>query len=57
MTQQTVSTQSAVPIDHKTALEAIGQALEGLRFGTIVLTVHDSKVVQLEVTEKKRFDR
>jgi hypothetical protein len=46
-----------VPTDHETALEAIGKALEGLRYGTIVLTVHDSKVVQLEVTEKKRFDQ
>jgi hypothetical protein len=37
------------------ALAAIGQALDGLRYGTIILTVHDAKVVQLEVTEKKRF--
>lgn len=37
------------------ALTEIGQALDNLRFGTIILTVHDSKVVQLEVTEKKRF--
>jgi hypothetical protein len=39
------------------ALAEIGQALDSLRFGTILLTVHDSKVVQLEVTEKKRFGR
>jgi hypothetical protein len=50
-------------IDTKTAnhrdqaLSAIGQALDGLRYGTIILTVHDAKVVQLEVTEKKRFDK
>lgn len=37
------------------ALAEIGQALDSLRYGTIVLTVHDAKVVQLEVTEKKRF--
>ena len=57
MTEQINPTVSALPSDHQAALEAIGQALESLRFGTIVLTVHDSKVVQLEVTEKKRFDR
>lgn len=36
-------------------LEAIGAALAGLRYGEIQLTVHDGRVVQLEITEKQRF--
>jgi hypothetical protein len=36
-------------------LEAVGTALAGLRYGEIQLTVHDGRVVQLEVTEKQRF--
>ncbi len=36
-------------------LEAVSTALAGLRFGEIQLTVHDGRVVQLEVTEKQRF--
>lgn len=36
-------------------LEAVTTALAGLRYGEIQLTVHDGRVVQLEVTEKQRF--
>lgn len=46
---------AAVSDQRERALVAINEALDGLRYGTIILTVHDSKVVQLEVTEKKRF--
>ena len=48
---------SVTPEDHEKALQAIGEALATLNYGTIVLTVHDSRVVQLEVTEKKRFGK
>ena len=37
------------------ALEAIQEWLRHLRFGTIALTVHDGRITQLEVTEKRRF--
>lgn len=37
------------------ALASIGDALDRLKFGDIRLTVHDGRIVQLEVTEKKRF--
>ena len=36
-------------------LAHVEQALRKLRFGVIMLTVHDGKLVQLEVTEKRRF--
>lgn len=36
-------------------LATIRNALEQLRYGTIALTVHDSRVVQIEVTEKLRL--
>jgi hypothetical protein len=38
-----------------TVLEAVNTALAGLRYGEIQLTVHDGRVVQLEITEKQRF--
>jgi hypothetical protein len=41
--------------DHEPALAALREALERMRFGTIALTVHDGRVVQLEITEKRRF--
>lgn len=39
----------------KASLAEISQALEHLTFGHILITVHGGKVVQMEVTEKKRF--
>ena len=37
------------------AIERIRQALETIHFGEIHLTIHDGKMVQLDVTEKHRF--
>ena len=36
-------------------LFAITKALERLHYGVIQLTVHNGKLVQLEITEKLRF--
>jgi hypothetical protein len=38
-----------------TVVEALGHAIEKLRYGLVQLTVHDGKVVQLDVTERHRF--
>lgn len=32
-------------------------ALNGVTFGQVVITVYNSKIVQIDKTEKKRFDR
>ena len=37
------------------ALNAVGEAISRLRYGAIGLTVHDGRVIQLEVTERQRF--
>lgn len=36
-------------------LEEVGAALERLSYGSVALTVHDGRVVQIEVTERKRL--
>jgi len=36
-------------------LATIAEAVERMRFGVIQLTVHDGKLVQLDITEKRRF--
>ncbi|MFC0686251.1 YezD family protein [Novosphingobium clariflavum] len=36
-------------------IATVRDALENLRYGNIALTVHDGRVVQIDVTEKKRF--
>ena len=37
------------------ALAAIRDCLSTIRFGSIALTIHDGRVVQLDVTEKRRL--
>ncbi|MCX5721056.1 MAG: DUF2292 domain-containing protein [Nitrospirae bacterium] len=41
--------------DHQTIEQAIRLALKDIRFGSIEIIVHDSKVVQIERKEKIRF--
>lgn len=36
-------------------IAAVRDALGRLRFGTIQLTIHDGRMVQMDVTEKQRF--
>ena len=35
----------------------IASAIEGIRYGSIEITIHDSRIVQIERKEKLRFDR
>jgi hypothetical protein len=37
------------------ALAAIRDYLETIRFGSIALTIHEGRIVQLDVTEKRRL--
>jgi hypothetical protein len=37
------------------ALHAVAEAVERLRYGVVQLTIHDGRVVQLDVTERQRF--
>ncbi|WP_285713744.1 YezD family protein [Erythrobacter oryzae] len=37
------------------ALGLVSEALGRLRYGAIQLTVHDGKVMQIDVTERKRL--
>lgn len=34
----------------------IAAALQGIRFGSVEITIHDSRIVQVERKEKLRFD-
>lgn len=38
------------------ALQSVVEALQKLRFGAIQLTVHEGKLVQVDVTERRRFN-
>lgn len=43
--------------DSEATLRRIGAALQGLRFGSVLAIVQDGVVVQIERTEKTRFNR
>ncbi|MAF29613.1 MAG: hypothetical protein CL820_04260 [Croceicoccus sp.] len=36
-------------------LQAIADALGQIRYGVIQLTVHDGRLMQLDITERRRF--
>lgn len=44
------------PNDFSKTLAKVSEALGKLKFGTINLTVHENKIVQLDVTERIRFN-
>jgi len=37
-------------------LEVVQKQVASLRFGVVQITVHDARVVQVETTERLRFD-
>jgi len=37
-------------------IEEITKSIQKIKFGEIVITIHNAKVVQIEKREKKRFD-
>ena len=37
-------------------LERIAAQVEGLEYGSVLITVHDGRVVQIDRTERKRYD-
>lgn len=41
--------------EKKRIVEEIADAIESVHYGAIVIDIHDSRVVQIEKREKKRF--
>lgn len=37
-------------------VERIADAVTGLQYGTVQIVVHDGRIVQIERTERRRFD-
>lgn len=55
----TLNIETAVPAPRHSdeAVRAILDSLARIRFGSISITLHEGKVVQLDVTEKRRLTR
>jgi hypothetical protein len=56
-TMKTNAKDQSVELDEKTNpwIELVRQQVESLRFGVVQIVVHDSRVVQIERTEKVRL--
>ncbi len=54
---QTLDTEPPAEPLTPAALEHIQIALQGLRFGQVLIVVHEGVVVQVERTERKRISR
>jgi hypothetical protein len=37
-------------------IKDISDSIHGISYGTVLITVHNSKIVQIEVSQKSRFD-
>lgn len=59
MTTKRTTDTSPTPDERRSrwALAHIEEALRGLRFGQVSVTVQDGVVVQVERTERRRFER
>ncbi len=42
--------------EEKSSLEEVVKFIKEVRFGEVVVTIHDSEIVQVEKREKKRFN-
>ena len=47
----------AVSREHLKWLELVARQVKSLRYGAVEIVVHDSRVVQLEKTERLRLDK
>lgn len=39
----------------ESGLASVAEALQSLRYGSVLVTVHEGRVVQIDVTEKRRL--
>jgi len=51
-----INTKATKNIVNDAIVKEISDAVGSLEFGTITVKVHDKKIIQLEVAQRKRFD-
>ena len=53
--QPPAEAERSAPPPKEPVLHAVEEAIAGLDYGSIVITVHGARVVQLDVTRRRRF--
>jgi len=51
-----MSEQKNKNIVNDAIVKDISNSVHNLKYGTVTITVHNSKIVQIEVAQKSRFD-
>jgi hypothetical protein len=51
-----VQTNSTVAVFSETALKELAAAARTIKYGQILITVHNGRIAQIDKTEKYRFD-
>jgi hypothetical protein len=54
--EQAPTEGSAHPSHEEVALEEIRAALRGIRFGSVLVKIHDGEIVGIETSTKVRFN-
>ncbi len=49
-------TVSSKNIVNDAIIKNISDSIHGINYGTVTITIHNSKIVQIEVSQKNRFD-
>jgi hypothetical protein len=53
---QPINIPISIPSDQNW-LEIVSRQVQGLKFGSVQITVHEGRVVQIETSVKVRFDK
>lgn len=51
-----VNRQESRDVSTDAVMQEIKKAIEALKYGTVTIKVHNGKITQVEITEKRRFD-
>ena len=56
MSPTLISVRSSPTVATDEALEAVREHLARTRFGSVAMTIHEGRIVQLDLLEKRRFE-
>jgi hypothetical protein len=51
-----VNKQESRDVSTNTVIQELKEAIEVLKYGLIAIKVHNGKITQMEITEKRRFN-
>ncbi|MCX5646711.1 MAG: YezD family protein [Phycisphaerae bacterium] len=56
MTGTMVNKQESRNVPTDAVIQGLKKAIEALKYGMIIIKVHNGKIAQVEITEKRRFN-